>query len=271
MEQIYELLATLEAQKETIISYAKFIGILVFGLLLVSSLFRFIFGKKAQLNHAVSSAVEILCLYVINIVIYSLGLHWKLFLSPLPFMSIEGDYLHIMPVLSTDFSLVCEQVLKVVIIAFLVNILEGVMPKGKKLLSWYFFRLLTVVLAVGANYVADLLIGAFLPAEVFAMAETVLLWILVALVLLGSLKMLTGIALAFLDPIVGALYTFFFSNVVGRNLAKALVSTALVTALIALLEHLELTTIFIAASGLTAYIPLLAVVLVLWYIIGHIL
>ena len=54
----------------------------------------------------------------------------ELFLSPLPFMSIEGDYLHIMPVLSADFSLVCEQVLKVVIIAFVVNILEGVMPKG---------------------------------------------------------------------------------------------------------------------------------------------
>jgi hypothetical protein len=119
--------------------------------------------------------------------------------------------------------------------------------------------------------VADLLIGAFLPETVFAMAETVLLWILVALVLLGSLKLLTGIALAFLDPIIGALYTFFFSNIIGRNLAKALVTTTLITALMALLEQLELTTIFIAASGLTAYIPLLAIVLVLWYVIGHIL
>ena len=192
MDQILDLLNVVQTQKETVVAYAKFIGVLVFGFLLVSSLFRFIFGKKAQLNHAVSAAVEILCLYVINIVIYSLGLHWKVFLSPLPFMSIEGDSLHIMPVLSTDFSLVCEQVLKVVIIAFL-------------------------------------------------------------------------------DPIIGALYTFFFSNIIGRNLAKALVTTALVTALMALLEQLELTTIFIAASGLTAYIPLLVIVLVLWYIIGHIL
>ena len=271
MDQILELLNVIQTQTETVVAYAKFIGVLVFGFLLLSSLFRFIFGKKAQLNHAVSSAVEILCLYVINIVIYSLGLHWNLFLSPLPFMSIEGDYLHIMQVLSTDFSLVCEQVLKVVIIAFLVNILEGIMPKGKKLLSWYFFRIVTVVLAVGANYAADLLISAFLPDAVFAMAETVLLWLLVALVLLGSLKLLTGIALAFLDPIIGALYTFFFSNIIGRNLAKALVTTALVTALVVLLEQFGLTTIFIAASGLAAYIPLLVIMLVLWYIIGHIL
>lgn len=271
MEQIQEFLSALETQKETVISYAKFAGIAVFGLLLISSLFRFIFGKKAQLNHAVSSSVEIICLYIINIVIYGLGLHWQVFLSPLPFMSIEGDLVRFMPILSTDFHLVCEQVLKVVIIAFLVNILEDVMPRGKHLLSWYFFRLLTVVLAVGANYLADLLIGAFVPPTVFAMAETVLLCLLVALILLGSLKLLAGIALSFLDPIIGALYTFFFSNFIGRQLAKALVSTALITALVALLDHMGLTTVLIAASALTAYIPLLLIMLALWYVIGHLL
>lgn len=271
MEFINEFIQEAQLHTDTILSYLKFLGILVFGMLLLSSLFHFIFGKKAQLNHAVSATVEILCLYVINIVIYSLGLHWELFLSPLPFISIEGNYLHAMPILSTDFHLVCEQVLKVVIIAFVVNLLESVMPKGKHLLSWFFFRILTVVLAVGANYLADLLITAFVPATVFAMAETVLLILLVALVLLGSLKVLVGVTLAFLDPIVSVLYTFFFSNIIGRNLAKALVTTALLTALVALLEVLDLTTIFIAASGLAAYIPLLLVLLALWYVIGHIL
>ncbi len=271
MEFINDFMQEVQLHTDTILSYLKFLGILVFGILLLSSLFHFIFGKKAQLNHAVSATVEILCLYVINIVIYSLGLHWELFLSPLPFISIEGDYMHVMPILSTDFHLVCEQVLKVVMIAFLVNLLESIMPIGKRLLSWYFFRLLTVVLAVGANYLVDMLITAFVPETVFAMAETVLLVLLVALILLGSLKVLVGVTLAFLDPIVSALYTFFFSSIVGRQLARALVTTALLTALVALLDTLELTTIFIAASGLTAYIPLLIVLLALWYVIGHIL
>lgn len=271
MDFINEFIQEAQLHADTILSYLKFLGILVFGILLLSSLFHFIFGKKAQLNHAVSATVEILCLYVINIVIYSLGLHWELFLSPLPFISIEGDYMHVMPILSTDFHLVCEQVLKVVMIAFFVNLLESIMPKGKRLLSWYFFRLLTVVLAVGANYLVDMLITAFVPETVFAMAETVLLLLLVVLILLGSLKVLVGVTLAFLDPIVSALYTFFFSSIVGRQLARALVTTALLTALVALLEGLGLTTIFIAASGLTAYIPMLVVLLALWYVIGHIL
>ena len=46
--------------------YGKFLGILVFGILLLSSLGRFLFGKKAQINLAVTSAMEILCVYVIT-------------------------------------------------------------------------------------------------------------------------------------------------------------------------------------------------------------
>ena len=38
----------------------------------------------------------------------------------------------------------------------------------------------------------------------------ILLGILVAMLLLGALKLFVGIALATINPIIGALYTFFF-------------------------------------------------------------
>ncbi len=271
MEFIQNILNTIQQDTDTIVQYAKFVGIAVFGFLLISTLFKFLFAKKAQLNRAVSSAVEIFGLYVINIVLYSMGLQWEIFLSPLPLMSIENETLTVFPIFTADFTEVCGQVLRLLIIAFLVNILNDVIPEGKKVISWYFFRLLTVVLAVGANYLADWLLMTILPAELMQIAPTVLLMSLVVLVLLGSLKLLVGVALSFLDPIVGALYTFFFSNIVGRELARAMVTTALLTALVFLLNYLEITVIPIAAAALTGYIPLLAIVLVLWYIVGHIL
>ena len=92
-----------------------------------------------------------------------------------------------------------------------------------------------------------------------------------SLILLGSMKVIVGAVLAFLDPIVAALYTFFFSNFIGRALAKAMVSTALLTGVIVLLDVLDISVVLIAASALTAYIPLLLIVVVLWYIIGRIL
>ncbi len=270
MNFIQDALDTLQQNMDAVTDYLIFLAVLVAGSLLLSSLFKFMF-KKAQLNRSVSSAVEILCLYVINIVIYALGLRWELFLSPLPFISMEGETLTVFPILNADFTLICGQVLRILIIAFLVNILNDIVPKGKNVFTWYFFRLVTVVLAVGANYLADILLSTVLPANLMEIAPTVLLCALVALVLLGSLKLIAGAALAFMNPIIGALYTFFFSNLVGKELARSIVTTALLTALVVALNVLELTVIPIAAAALTAYIPLLVIVLVLWYIVGHIL
>ncbi len=270
MNDIENVVNGVQQNADSMLQYVKFLGILIVGFLLLSSLCKFIF-KKSQLNKAVSSAVEILGLYVINIAIYALGLRWELFLSPLPFMSIENDTLTVFPILNADFTVICGQVLRILIIAFLVNILNDFIPKGKKIITWYFFRFLTVVLAVGANYLADILLTMVLPADLMEIAPTVLLITLIALILVGSLKLLSGLAIAAANPIIGGLYTFFFSNIIGKELARALVTTALLTALVVALNMLGLTLIPIAASALTAYIPLLFVVLVLWYIVGHIL
>lgn len=270
MESLQQLLDYYTQNRDQILQFLKFIGILVFGLLFFSSLFRFLFGKKAQLNRAVSTAVEIFCLYVIDIVLCALGTQFDCFLSPLPFVTISGDYLQIFPILQAQLPLISEQVVKILIIAFFVNILNDLVPEGEHVITWYLLRFFTVVLAVAANYGIDLVLGFFLPQGFTDIASTVLICSLVALVLLGSLKLLTGVALFFLDPIIAALYTFFFSNFIGRQLARSMVSTAILTALVVALNYLGIAAVHIAASVLAAYIPLLLIVLVLWYVIGKV-
>lgn len=268
---VQQVLQQAEQVRVTALQYAKFVGILIFGLLLISSLTRFLFGKKAQINKAVTSAVEIFCVYVINVVIYALGLRLQEFLTPLPFVAMVEDYLVIYPILSAEFVDICHHVLKLLIIAFLVNLLNEFVPEGKHIVTWFLLRLITVVVSVAVIYGAELLLNTYIPQGLAEIAPTVLLCCLVALILLGAMKVLVGAALAFLDPIIAALYTFFFSNFIGRSLAKAMVSTALLTGVIVLLDVLDISVVLIAASALTAYIPLLLIVVVLWYIIGRIL
>lgn len=253
------------------VQYAKFLGLLVFGILLLGSLNRFLFGKENQINIAVTAAMEILCLYVLNIVIYALGLQYEFFLAPLPFVTLAEEQLLIFPILTADLHAICDQLLKLLIIAFLVNLIGGLVPQGEKLLSWTILRLITVALSVALLYGADLLLAAYLPQGFTDYAPTVLVLSLVALIALGSLKVFVGAALAFLDPIVAALYTFFFSNIIGRALARAMVTTALIAGLIAALNFLEITVLHIAAAALSAYIPLLLIVILLWYFVGRIL
>lgn len=271
MELYLKLLMFYTQNKEQIQQYLKFAGIVVFGFLFISSMFRFLFGKKAQLNKAVSSAVEIFCLYVVNVVICSLGLGYAIFLSPLPFVSITEDYLHIFPILQAELTILCDHVLKILIIAFFVNILNDVIPEGKNAFTWFLLRLITVAFAVAANYGIDVLLNMFLPQGFTDIAPTILVCCLFALVLLGSLRLLTGAALFFLDPIVSALYTFFFSNFIGRQLARAMVSTALLTGVVALVNVLKITSVYIAATVLTGFIPLLLILFVVWYIISRLL
>ena len=268
---VQQVLQQAEQVRVTALQYGKFVVILIFGLLLISSLARFLFGKKAQLNQAISSAVEIFCVYVINVVIYALGLHLQEFLTPLPFVAMAEDYLVLYPILSAEFVDICHHVLKMLIIAFLVNLLNSVVPEGKRLITWFLLRLITVGVSVAVIYIAELLLNTYIPEGLAEIAPTVLVCCLAALILLGSMKVIVGAVLAFLDPIVAALYTFFFSNFIGRALAKAMVSTALLTGVIVLLDVLDISVVLIAASALTAYIPLLLIVVVLWYIIGRIL
>jgi len=251
--------------------YIKFLGLLFFGVLLLSSFTRLLFGKEAQINLAVTAAMEILCLYVINIVIYALGLQYDFFLSPLPFVTLSAEHLNLFPILHADMQAISNELVRLLLIAFLVNLVGGLIPKGESILAWTLLRLITVALSVAALYCADLLLAQYLPQGFADIAPTVLILSLVALIALGSLKVFVGAALAFLDPLIAALYTFFFSNIIGRALARAMVTTALIAGLIAALNYLEITTLHIAAAALSAYIPLLLIVILLWYFVGRIL
>ena len=267
----FEIPETITQIGATALQYGKFLGLLILGVLLLSSLTQLLFGKENQINLAITAAMEILCLYVINIVICALGLDYKLFLSPLPFVGMSEDYLYLFPLLSADMPVLYNHLLRLLIIAFLVNLIGGLIPQGQNLLTWTILRLITVAFSVAALYGADLLFGWYLPQGFGAYAPTVLVLSLAALIALGSLKLFVGAALAFLDPIIAALYTFFFSNFIGRALARAMVSCLLISGLLLLANWLGITALPVAAEALKGYIPLLAVVVLLWYFVGRVL
>ena len=66
-------------------------------------------------------------------------------------------------------------------------------------------------------------------------------------------------------------YTFFFSNAIGKQLTNATITTMVLAALVVTLEYFSVTVIYIAQSALIAYLPFLLVLLILWYVIGHLL
>ena len=249
--------------------WALFAVILLLGILFVSTLFHFLFGKRAQIQIAVSSALEIFVVYIIAIVVCTLGVSWSVFLSSLPLVSISDQHLYFYPVLNSDFTLLCSQLLHLLIIAFVVNLVNSLISHTKHLLSRLVLRLLVVAVTIGIICGLNVLLKNFVPQDFAQYAPKILLLVLAALILLGSMRLLVGTAIAFVSPILGVLYTFFFSNIIGRALSRAILTTALLTGLVIALNTLGIYGIPISTSGLLLCVPILLIGMLVWFLVSH--
>ncbi len=242
-------------------------GVIVAGVFLISALGRFIFGKKSTLVNAVSSAIGILFVYALNIVLHSAGADFQKFIAPLPLITITEDSLQLFSFAGADYTQISAQFVSLIILAFLMNLIDRIIPKGKNIFTWIFFRVLTVALAQAAHLIVTWLMNSYLPEGFLVYAPAIILVILLLMLLTGALKFLVGLILTTVNPLIAALYTFFFANVVGKQVTKAVLTTGILALLVFGLEKLGITTIYIAAGALSAYIPFAILLLALWFII----
>lgn len=254
------------------ISVAQFMLYFAGASLVLGLLSRIVLGKRSSLNHSLSSAMGILFLYALTIVVYTCK-PWDLheLLSPLPFVTFSGDYLIVLPITDSQFPALCTEVLSLVILAFLINLVDTFVPKGESILSWLLLRAVTVVLCLGLHLVVSWAFRTYLPEILVQYAPTALLFLLVFMLLSGVLNLILGLVIAVTNPFLGAMYTFFFSNVIGKQVSKAIFTSAILCIVVYLLEVSGYTVISITVASLLTYIPLALVLLVLWYLIGHVL
>lgn len=266
---------------EAITSYFSSVGIdfdtfwkagliLLLGTFLLSVFGRFVFGKRSALNNAVSSAIGILFIYAITVVLGSAGAQFANFVAPLPFVTIAGDTMTLFSFEGAHYTAICSEVLSMIILAFLVNLADGWLPKGKNIFSWLFFRVLTVVIGYLIHLVVVGLFASFLPEGLVTYAPVILLALLILMLLTGALKIVVGAVLSTVNPLIGGLYTFFFASVIGKQITKAVLTTVILAALVIGLQYIGFSMISIASAALMAYIPFLIILVVLWYIVFRI-
>lgn len=265
------ILSALQSQDFSLDTFLKAAAVLLVGTLLIGFIARFIFGKRSSFNHAVSSAIGILFLYALTVVLYSAGAGYEAFIAPLPFVSLAGDQLTLFNFSGAFYATVCSELLSMIILAFLVNLLDTVLPRGKKLLGWLFYRCLTVVLAMALHLLVTYLFTTYLPEGIVTYAPTILLCLLVVMLAVGALKLVVGLVLASVNPLIGALYTFFFATLVGKQLSKAVLTTALLTGIVYALNYIGVYAVSIASAALVAYIPFLVLLVIVWYVISRVL
>ena len=255
-----------------LISTAEFMLYFAAASLILGVLGRLVLGKRSSLNHALSSSIAILLIYAVTVLVYTFK-PWNLevLLSPLPFVTFAGDYMILLPLHDTAFPALCTEILSLVILSFLINLLDTLIPKGDSVLHWYGLRLVTVILCMGLHFGVCWAFETFLPDFLVTYAPTVLLFVLLFMVFSGVASLILGAILTLNSPFLGAMYTFFFSNIVGKQVSKSVFTTVILCVVFFLMGYFGYTIITITAAALLTYIPLALVLLLLWYLVGHVL
>lgn len=253
-----------------ILSMLKFILVYCAAVLTFGVLARLILGRRSNLNRAVSASIGILVIYIVTIAVYTFRpLQLENYLSPLPFVSFLGDYLFVVPFYGTSFNTICSNIMSMIVLAFLVNLMDSVLPDFESIVNWYITQFLLVVLSMGLHLGVNYLINSYMPIFIVTYAPSVLLLLLLCMLLLSIAKLVLGVVLTVVNPIVGAIYAFFFSSHIGKQLTKAVLSTAVLCGVFYTMGHFGYTVIAITPAALLTYIPLLVTLLILWFVLGH--
>lgn len=271
IDSVSSLRNTLPAEIDLALT-SKFLLFFVAASLILGVMGRVCLGKRSSLNRSLSSAIGILAIYALSVILYTYK-PWSLdtLVSPLPFVRFAGEYLIVIPFQGTAFTTLCSEILSLIILAFLVNLLDTFMPQGGSALGWYFLRFATVVLGLLLQLMANYAFQTYLPGVLVTYAPAILLVLLGVMLLMGLLNLILSVVLTAVNPIFGAMYAFFFGNAVGKQLSKAIFTSGIICCVFFLLGYFGFTVISITAASLMTYIPLALVLLILWFLIGHLL
>ena len=255
--------ATLE--KSIILSALLIVFVLGLGLV-----FRLFFGRNCAVNRGISGFLEVLFIYAATVTVYTLK-PWNLtqYLSPLPFAIFRGDILIVSYSACSTIPLLCSQLLSLIILCFIVHLLNFVLPRGRSFVPWLLMRAVCVVLAVGVDLAANWALNTFLPAVIAESAPVALITVLAVTLLVSLFNPLLCILFTAANPIVGLLYTFFFSNTIGKNLTRAVLSAGMVFALFYGMDYFECIVIDITPGALLRDSPFALALLGVWYVFDY--
>jgi len=238
---------------------------LMIPVLVLSLIFRWIREKAHDLCQCFSAIHCILLIYVLALLAASfLPGRFNGLLTSLPFISWQEHSAVLFSFSGSVPAEISAQVLSMLILTLNANISCGLIPPGERLLSRLLLRILTLGLTLGIHCATMWILDICLPGVLTSRAPMILLVILAVFLLIGVLRFLLGLVLTIANPIFGAIYAFFFSNKVGKQLSRSVLSTFVLTGLTCCLQHLGISRFNLSDSLLPVLMPVSVVLAVLW-------
>lgn len=247
--------------------------VLVFAVVIfaIGTVLRLIFGKGSSLTRSVSASLNILLIYLAAILLYVFVPALRTGLNELPFISVTQERFFLWAPGAMAEELLFPSLIRLALLAFLVNCLESFLPEGKKFGTWYLWRMVTVLVSLAAYLGVCWLVNAYAPEVFGSWAAWIIIGFWALILLTGILKALLSVILTVVNPVIGLLYTFFFSNLFGKQFSKSILTTVLMLGIFTGLERIGFTQFAFSEFSLASYGPACVIVVVVLYLFGKFL
>lgn len=254
-----------------LLSYLQTNVVLVLVIFGIGAILRAIFGLGSSITKAVSATLSILLVYLAMILLYYFVPDLRIYLNQLPFISVTSEKLFLWDIFNLERDLLFGSLMKMAILSLLVNILETFLPKGKKFITWYLWRCVTVLVALAGYTVICMAVNSLCPQLFGEWAMYVILGFWAVILLTGLLKVLLTVVLTVVNPVLGAVYSFFFGHALGKQFTKSILTTVLMCLIVMALTRIGFTQFAFSQFTLATYGPTCVFVVLALYLFGKLL
>ena len=249
------------------------LGFIIAVVFILALIIRVVADKASKYNHALASATAILFMYIILMMMHN-GDGPKFVveaLNVLPLVHIEDGKILLFSFAQDNVLEIFREFLYAFILSLVLIGLDDLIPDAKNGFAWIILQVFVASLSVFVYWGIIQALESFIPGVLDSYAPLILGCILLFMILLGVLKVIMGLLLVAVNPLLGAISAFFGTAPLGKVLGKAALCAIFLCAV----------AIFMSASGFTSFalvnmtfavcvLPLL-VLMLLWFLIGYIL
>lgn len=203
------------------------VALALIAVFILAGLARLALGEVSNVIPAAGSCVQLVLVGLIATALYAAFPSLGQMLSQMPFLNLFANGFRLISPAQLEYNALFPALMRLFLLAFVINFWEELLPKSKKFVSWLLMRLFS---AVGSLCCYFLLCGAlqrYFPQIFNQWAMAIVLSILGCFCLLGICKGLLTLAAVVVHPLLGLLFSFFFSHVIGRALTRAVITCAL--------------------------------------------
>lgn len=254
-------------------SMISFLGFVIAVVFIAAVLIRIIHQKASKYNHALASAMALLFAYTMLMWLHGgfLNDFVSEALKVLPLIEYDGENITIFRfALDKPFE-VSAAYLYAFILSFILIFLDDLIPDAKSGLAWILLQMFITFLTLVFYWFVMKCIGHFMPDGLNQFAPLILVAILVFMILLGFLKVILGLLLVAVNPLLGAVSAFFSTSRLGQALGKAALCALCLCAVCIFLVNNGMGTFVLADMNFLVCILPMAVLVGLWFVVGNIL